>query len=226
MMSEDEKNPETGAEDATAAGAAEETTEPEDQAEATQDQAADPAAHPADDAVDDPLDALQAENAQLKDRLMRALAEVENTRRRAEKDRQDAAKYGPSGLAKELLPVLDNLGRAVQSVTPDQREENEALNNISTGVEMVAKQFLDAFARFGVKQIDPEAGERFSYEVHQAMSELEMPDQPAGAIVQTLQPGYMMHDRLLRAAMVVVAKGGPKPGAAPPEDHKPIDTTA
>ncbi len=221
-MSEDEKNPETGAEDATAAGAAEETTAPEDQTEANREGAADPA-H---DADEDPMAVLQAENAELKDRLMRALAEVENTRRRAEKDRQDAAKYGPSGLAKELLPVLDNLGRAVQSVTPDQREENEALNNISTGVEMVAKQFLDAFARFGVKQIDPEAGERFSYEVHQAMSELEMPDQPAGAIVQTLQPGYMMHDRLLRAAMVVVAKGGPKPGAAPPEDHTPIDTTA
>lgn len=174
----------------------------------------------------DPLTALQAENAELKDRLMRALAEVENTRRRADKDRQDASRYGSSGLAKEILPVIDNLGRALQSVTDEQKAESEALNTIAVGVDMVAKQLVDALGRFGVKQIDPAKGEKFSYDQHQAMSEIETPDQPTGTIVQTLQPGYIMHDRLLRAAMVIVAKGGPAQPSPPPEDHTPIDTTA
>lgn len=174
----------------------------------------------------DPIAALEAENSELKDRLMRALAEVENTRRRSEKDRQDASKYGSSGLAKEILPVIDNLGRALQSVTDEQKAESEALNTIAVGVDMVAKQLVDALGRFGIKQIDPAKGEKFSYDQHQAMSEIEAPDQPTGTIVQTLQPGYMMHDRLLRAAMVIVAKGGPAQTPPPPEDHTPIDTTA
>lgn len=170
------------------------------------------------------LQALQAENADLKDRLMRALAETENTRRRAEKDRSDASRYGGSGLAKELLPVLDNLGRALMSVTPEQQEENQQIKNLVVGVEMTEKQFLDAFTRFNITKIDPK-GEKFSYDKHQAMSEREGTGQPAGTIVDVLQPGYMMHDRLLRPAMVVVAKGEPAK-QTPPEGHDPIDTTA
>jgi len=170
------------------------------------------------------LQALQAENADLKDRLMRALAETENTRRRAEKDRADASKFGGSGLVKELLAVLDNLGRAVSAVPPELRDENDQIKNLIVGVEMTEKQFLDAFTRFGIARIDPK-GEKFSYDRHQAMSEREGTGEPAGTIVDVLQPGYMMHDRLLRPAMVVVAKGEPvKPG--PPEGHDPIDTTA
>lgn len=170
------------------------------------------------------LQALQAENADLKDRLMRALAETENTRRRAEKDRTDASKFGGSGLAKELLPVLDNLGRAVSAVPPELRDENDQIKNLVVGVEMTEKQFLDAFTRFGVSRIDPK-GEKFSYDRHQAMSEREGTGEPAGTIVDVLQPGYMMHDRLLRPAMVVVAKGEPAK-SGPPEGHDPIDTTA
>jgi len=170
------------------------------------------------------LQALQAENAELKDRLMRALAETENTRRRAEKDRSDASKFGGSGIVKELLPVLDNLGRAVGAVPPELLEENDQIKNLVVGVEMTEKQFLDAFTRFNVTKIDPK-GEKFSYERHQAMSEREGTGEPAGTIVDVLQPGYMMHDRLLRPAMVIVAKGEPQK-QTPPEGHDPIDTTA
>ena len=172
----------------------------------------------------DPVEALAAENAELKDRLMRALAEVENVRRRADKDRQDAAKFGPSGLAKELLAVADNLGRAVQSVSDEDREANASIKNLVIGVEMVEKQFQDAFERFHIKRIDP-VGEKFSYEQHQAMSEATGTGHPAGTVVQVLQPGYMMHDRLLRPAMVIVAKGDPE-GGTPPEGHTSVDTTA
>lgn len=172
----------------------------------------------------DPLEVLQAENAELKDRLMRALAEVENVRRRADKDRQDAAKYGPSGLAKELLGAIDNLGRAVQSVTEEDKESSPAMKNLAIGVEMTEKQFLEALERFQVKRIDP-LGEKFSYEHHQAMSEATDTGEAPGTVVQVLQPGYIMHDRLLRPAMVIVAKGDPA-DKAPPEGHEPLDTTA
>ena len=172
----------------------------------------------------DPVEALAAENAELKDRLMRALAEVENVRRRADKDRQDAARFGPSGLAKELLTVADNLGRALQAVTEEDREASPSVKNLVVGVEMIEKQFMDAFERFHIKRIDP-VGEKFSYEQHQAMSEATGTGQPAGTVVQVLQPGYMMHERLLRPAMVVVAKGDAE-GGAPPEGHTSVDTTA
>ena len=171
----------------------------------------------------DPVEALAAENAELKDRLMRALAEVENVRRRADKDRQDAARFGPSGLAKELLAVADNLGRALQAVSDEDRAASDSIKNLVVGVEMIEKQFIDAFERFHIKRIDP-IGEKFSYERHQAMSEATGTGQPSGTIVQVLQPGYMMHDRLLRPAMVIVAKGDPD--GAPPEGHTSIDTTA
>ena len=198
---------------------------PEDETE--QQEAGPEAAAEADAAAEpgeaDPVEALAAENAELKDRLMRALAEVENVRRRADKERQDAAKFGPSGLAKELLAVADNLGRALQSVTEEDREASASVKNLVVGVEMIEKQFVDAFERFHIKRIDP-LGEKFSYEKHQAISESTDTGQPAGTIVQVLQPGYMMHERLLRPAMVVVAKGDSD--AAPPEGHASIDTTA
>ncbi|WP_425407044.1 nucleotide exchange factor GrpE [Hwanghaeella sp.] len=191
--------------------------------EAAQQEAAADAEAPEEAAEVDPTEALAAENAELKDRLMRALAEVENVRRRADKDRQDAAKFGPSGLAKELLAVADNLGRALQAVTEEDREASASVKNLVVGVEMIEKQFMDAFERFHIKRIDP-LGEKFSYERHQAMSEATGTGQPSGTVVQVLQPGYMMHDRLLRPAMVVVAKG--EPDSAPPEGHASVDTTA
>lgn len=194
--------------------------EPEAQAEDQPADAADPAEEKP--AAADPLAALKAENAELKDRLMRALAEVENVRRRGERDRQDMAKFGAQSLAKELLPVVDNLRRAIDAVPEEQRAENEATANLLTGIEMTEKMLLDAFEKNAIKKIDP-LDEKFSYERHQAISEAPGTGKPSGTVVQVLQPGYMLHDRLLRPAMVVVAKGD----AAPPkDDHEGIDTTA
>ena len=169
------------------------------------------------------LTVLEAENADLKDKLMRALAEVENVRRRSEKERQDTAKFGASGLAKELLPAIDNLGRALQSVPEEMRDGDDSVKNLVLGVEMIEKQFVDALSRFKITRIEP-MGEKYSYELHQAMSEVEGTGHPAGTVVQVLQPGYVMHERLLRPAMVIVAKGDPAKDR--PEGHEPVDTTA
>ena len=169
------------------------------------------------------LTILEAENADLKDKLMRALAEVENVRRRSEKERQDTAKFGASGLAKELLPAIDNLGRALQSVPEEMRDGDDSVKNLVLGVEMIEKQFVDALSRFKITRIEP-TGEKYSYELHQAMSEVEGTGHPAGTVVQVLQPGYVMHERLLRPAMVIVAKGDPTKDR--PEGHEPVDTTA
>ncbi len=155
----------------------------------------------------DPMETLRRENAELKDKMMRAVADAENTRRRAEKDAADARKYAASTLVKELLPAVDNLRRAVDSVPEAITAENEQVNNLVVGVEMTEKQILEAFEKAGIHRIDPQ-GEKFSYERHQAISETADTDLPDGTVAQVLQPGYMLHDRLLRPAMVVVAKGG------------------
>ena len=159
--------------------------------------------------------------ADLKDRSLRALADAENTRRRAEREVADAKKYGPSGLVKDLLNVSDNLHRALESVSQDLKESDDTIKNLVVGVEMVAKEFLSAFEKHGVTKLDP-LGDKFDHAFHQAMFEVEDPDQPAGTIVQLLQPGYVMHDRLLRPAMVAVSKGG---GDELPDDAEHVDTS-
>jgi molecular chaperone GrpE len=154
--------------------------------------------------------ALEAEAAALKDQLLRALAEAENTRRRAERDRQESARYGAVGLARDLLSVADNLRRALEALPADARKDGaEWAKDLITGVELIEKDFLDAFARQGVEKLEP-VGEPFDHNFHQAMFELEDPEKPAGTVVQLMQAGYRLHDRLLRAAMVGVSKGGPK----------------
>ncbi len=166
--------------------------------------------------------ALEAEVAELKDRLVRSLAELENTRRRTEKERQNATKYGASGLARDLMEVIDNLRRAIDSVPADAIEQDEALKSLMVGVEMTEQGLLKAFEKNDIKRIDPK-GEKFTYEYHQAMQEMPNTGQPAGTVVEVLAPGYLLHDRLLRAAMVIVAKGDPD---TPPEGTEPVDTTA
>ena len=133
----------------------------------------------------------------------------------------DAKKYGPSGLVKDLLNVSDNLHRALESVGQNLKETDDTIKNLVVGVEMVAKEFLSAFEKHGVTKLDP-LGEKFDHAFHQAMLEVEDPDQPAGTIVQLLQPGYVMHDRLLRPAMVAVSKGA---GDEPPDDVENVDTS-
>jgi len=172
----------------------------------------DGAAQPAPTA-DERLPRLEAELAETKDRLLRSLAETENVRRRAERERTDAMRYGGAILAKDLLNVADNLRRALESVP--EAENDERMRTLLQGVAATERELLAAFERNGIRRIDP-AGERFDHNLHQAMFEVENTGQPPGTIVQVLQPGYVMHDRLLRPAMVGVAKGNGKPPADMP----------
>jgi molecular chaperone GrpE len=160
-----------------------------------------------DSAADEKLAEVEAALAETKDRLLRALAETENLRRRAQREREDAGKYAASAFAKDMIDVADNLRRAL-SAAPAEAEWDELTRKLLTGVAATERELLAALERHGIKRIDPQ-GERFDHNFHQAMFEVEDTGQPAGTIVQVLQPGYVMHDRLLRPAMVGVAKGGP-----------------
>ena len=157
---------------------------------------------------DDPaarINALESEVANLKDQLLRALAETENTRRRAEREREDAAKYGVAGFARDMLNVADNLARAIEAVPAEAREEDARLKSLSEGVEMTMRELATAMERHGIKRVDP-AGEPFDHNFHQAMFEVDDPAQEPGTVASVLQPGYVIHDRLLRPAMVGVVK--------------------
>ena len=171
---------------------------------------------------DDPIAVLEAEVVKLKDQLLRALAETENTRRRADREHQDLIRYGVANLVRDILVVADNLRRALDSLPEDARAENEVVSSLATGVELTEKEFLSALERHNVRKVEP-LGELFDHNEHQAMFEVENTGQPAGTIVELLQPGYMLHDRLLRPAMVGVAKGDPE---TPPGDVAHIETTA
>jgi molecular chaperone GrpE len=165
-------------------------------------------------AGEEKLARLEAELGETKDRLLRALAETENVRRRAERERADASKYGAVSLAKDLLNVADNLRRALDSA-PAEQAGDEHTRNLLQGVAATERELLAAFERHGIRRIDP-AGERFDHNFHQAIFEVESSGQPPGTVVQVLQPGYVMHDRLLRPAMVGVAKGEAKPASDGP----------
>jgi molecular chaperone GrpE len=157
------------------------------------------------------LAALEAENAELKDRALRALAEVENNRRRTEREANDARTYGISRFAADTVSVADNLRRAIEAVPAEAREGADAgLKTLLDGVELTEREFLKALEKHGVRRIDPK-GERFDPNLHQAMFEIEDKSQPAGTVVQVVQPGFTIGERVLRPAMVGVAKGGPKP---------------
>ena len=155
--------------------------------------------------------ALEAELGEAKDRLLRALAETENVRRRAERERTDALRYGAANFAKDLLSVADNLRRALDSApaAPD-----EATKNLLAGVAATERELLAVFERHGIRRVEPKPGDRFDPNQHEAMFEVPNTGRAAGSIVQVLQPGYMIQDRLLRPAMVGVAKA--EPGAAEP----------
>ncbi|HEY1794824.1 MAG TPA: nucleotide exchange factor GrpE [Stellaceae bacterium] len=159
------------------------------------------------------ITALEAEVAEQKDRALRALAEAENTRRRAERDRADAQKYAVSGFARDLLGAADNLRRALDSL-PASEAKDDKTRSLLEGVAATERELLAAFERNGLKRIDPK-GEKFDHNFHQAIFEAENTGQAAGTVVEVLQPGYVLHDRLLRPAMVGVAKGAaPNPGPA------------
>ncbi|MCY4480045.1 MAG: nucleotide exchange factor GrpE [Rhodospirillales bacterium] len=151
-------------------------------------------------------------DAALKEQLLRALADAENARRRAKKDVEDARNYAISRFAQDLLGVADNLGRAMDNIPADKRESDDAVKAIAEGIEMTAREFETALARHGITKLDP-LGEKFDYNLHQALFETAETDQPDGTVVQVFQTGYRIGDRLLREAMVGVAKGGTQPAA-------------
>lgn len=148
---------------------------------------------------------LEAEVARLKDQLLRTLAESENARRRAEREMEDARKFAVSSFARELLPVADNLRRAVEAVPADQRESSPALKALIVGVEATERQLNAAFEKGGIKPIVP-LDQPFDPNFHQVMFEVESADKAPGTIVQVLQNGYTIAERLLRPALVGTAK--------------------
>ncbi len=158
------------------------------------------------------LAAVESELADSKDRLLRALAETENVRRRLQRERDDAQKYAVGSFARDLLSVVDNLRRALDAM-PESAVKDARTRSLREGVAATERELLAVFERHGLQRIDPK-GEPFDHNFHQAIFEAERPDVPAGTVVEVLQPGYLLHDRLLRPAMVGVAKGG----AAPQEE--------
>jgi molecular chaperone GrpE len=156
--------------------------------------------------------ALEAQLADTKDRLLRALAETENTRRRAQREREDTRQYAISNFARDLLSSVDNLRRALESV-PEGEITDPRTRSLLDGVAATERELLAALERHGLKRIDPK-GERFDHNFHQAIFEAERPGAAPGAVIEVLQPGYLLHDRLLRPAMVGVAKAGSPPADA------------
>ncbi len=145
--------------------------------------------------------------ADLKDQLLRAMAETENVRRRAKKDVADAGRYGIANFARDMLSVSDNMARALESIPDEAREESDIVKALVDGVEMTAREMASALERHGITQVDP-LGEKFDYNLHQAMFEAPGTGQPDGTIIEVVQAGYVIGERLLRPAMVGVAKGG------------------
>ena len=147
---------------------------------------------------------LNEEITNLKDQRLRAIAELENFRKRAEKDQSDALKYGVSNFAKEIINISDNIERA-QSSIPEEAKNNETIKPVIEGIDLIAQSVVTTFEKIGIKKIES-LNEKFDHNLHQAMMEIEKDDLEPGTIVQELIPGYTLHDRLLRPAMVGVSK--------------------
>lgn len=170
-------------------------------------------------AADARVAALASEVSDLNDRLLRLAAELENTRRRAEREKIDANRYAISSFARDLLAVSDNFERALKSAPDEATTNAETVGGFVTGVRMTERALAAALERHGVRKVDPK-GEKFDPNLHQAVAQAPAPGVPSGNVAETAQPGYVIGDRVLRAAMVVVSTG--EPPAAPDR----IDTSA
>ena len=157
---------------------------------------------------EDLIEKLNEEITDLKDQRLRAIAELENFRKRAEKDQSDALKYGISNFAKEIINIRDNIERAQSSIS-DEAKNNEAIKSVIEGIDLIAQSVVSTFEKIGIKKIDS-LNEKFDHNLHQAMMEIENDELDPGTIVQELIPGYTLHDRLLRPAMVGVSKKSKK----------------
>jgi molecular chaperone GrpE len=151
---------------------------------------------------DGELEALRAERDELRDKFMRVLADAENSRKRAERDRKEAEMYGGTRLARDLLPVYDNLNRAIQAIPEESRAASAALIE---GVELTLRELTNVMTKHGITMISPAIGDQFDPQLHQAMFEAPLPGTKAGQIIQVATEGFLLHDRLLRPAQVGVS---------------------
>lgn len=153
---------------------------------------------------------LKAEAADLKDRLLRSHAEMDNVRKRLEKEKADTAKFAITRFAQDVVVIGDNVQRAIDAVPAHAAENDPALKSFLEGVTLIEREFINVLERHGIKRVDPK-GQPFNPHLHQAVMEMPVADVPSGTVTQVFQPGYMIDERVLRPAMVVVAKGGMKP---------------
>ncbi|KMO10975.1 nucleotide exchange factor GrpE [Methylobacterium platani] len=189
----------------------------ENAARAYEPEAAEGASAPETAPTADALAALEAEKLDLKDKLLRTLADMENLRRRTEREVADARTYAVTNFARDMLNAADNVRRALEAVPADARAATEGpLKALVDGIELTERDLIKTLERHGVKKVEPH-GQRFDPNLHQAMFEVPNPDVTAGTVVQVVQTGYVIGDRVLRPALVGVAKGGPKAEAKPAE---------
>jgi len=166
--------------------------------------------------VEAELDALRRENADLRDRLLREIADMENLRKRTQREKEDASRFAIAGFARDVLTVGDDLRRAVEAAPAEARERpDDPAATLLAGIELTERQLLQILERHGVRRFDPE-GQRFDPALHEAMFEMPDPSKPAGSVAQVVEAGYMIGERVLRPARVGVARGGPRAGAAAP----------
>ena len=170
----------------------------------------------ADEQSDDLLAAMTAERDQLKDQLLRALADTENMRRRSEREAANVRKYGHTPFARDLVGAFDNLGRAVDSAPDDLDSLDEPVKSLVTGIQLSWTELQSVIQKHGIATVYPK-GEKFDYNLHQAMFEVATDDVAPGMVVEVVQHGYVLHDRLLRPAMVGVSKAA-SANAAPGQD--------
>ncbi|MFV0368775.1 MAG: nucleotide exchange factor GrpE [Hyphomicrobiaceae bacterium] len=171
------------------------------------------------------VETLQGQIADLTDRLLRAHADIDNLRKRAEREKQETAQYAITNFAKDTVALVDNFERAVQAVSPEAVEQDPHLKALLDGVTMTEREFLNVLDRHGVKRISPK-GEPFDPRLHQAVMERQEPSVANGTVVEVFQPGYVIEDRCLRPAMVVVARGGTKAAPNDATTKEPSDEDA
>jgi molecular chaperone GrpE len=178
-------------------------------------------------AAPDPVALLAKEAADLKDRLLRTLAEMENLRRRTDKEVADARIYGVTNFARDILAVADNMERALKALDDEIREKADAgVKALLDGVELTERELIKAMEKHGISRLEPQ-GQKFDPNLHQAMFEIPDASVPAGTVVQVVQPGYKIGERVLRPALVGISKGGPKvaPAGAPASEAPANDNS-
>ena len=171
------------------------------------------------DEPQDPLLAMTAERDDLKDQLLRAMADTENMRRRSEREAANVRKYGHTPFARDLVGAIDNLARAVESAPENLDTLDETTKSLITGIQLSWTELQSVIEKHGIKRVEP-YGEKFDYNLHQAMFEVPTLDQPSGMVLEVVQHGYVLHDRLLRPAMVGVSKAGDSPNAGEDQPKK------